>query len=55
MTEQKKPRRKMHTYTLTALLAIFVGAVILAVISRLLPGRISALIRSAMGDEAKKG
>jgi hypothetical protein len=48
----------MHSYTLAALLGIFIVAVILAVIGRLLPGRVSRLLRSLAGggkDEERQG
>jgi hypothetical protein len=48
MTEEG-PRRRTHTYTVAALLGIFVAAVVLAGISRLLPGRLSALARRMIG------
>jgi hypothetical protein len=38
--------KKMRTMTVAALLGIFVGAAVLAVISRLLPGRISGVART---------
>jgi hypothetical protein len=48
MTEEG-PRRRPHTYTVAALLGIFVAAVVLAGISRLLPGRLSRLARHMFG------
>ena len=48
MTEEG-PRRRTHSYTVAALLGIFVAAVVLAGISRLLPGRLSKLARRLFG------
>jgi hypothetical protein len=48
MTEEG-PRRRPHTYTVAALLGVFVAAVVLAGISRLLPGRLSKLARRLFG------
>ena len=47
MTDQKR-RSKTRSFTVAALLGIFVAAVVLAVLSRLLPGRLSGLLRSSM-------
>ncbi len=47
-------RRKMRTYTLVALLGVFVGAALLALAGRLLPGvpsRIVGRIRRGDGHE----
>jgi hypothetical protein len=52
MTEEG-PRRRTHTYTVAALLGIFVAAVVLAGISRLLPGRLSKLARHMIGGGGK--
>jgi hypothetical protein len=41
MEERRSSRRKMRSYTLAALLAVFVGAAVVAIASRLLPGRLS--------------
>ena len=46
MDKPPPPRRKMHTYTVGALLALFVVAVVAALASRLLPG---GLAKSAVG------
>lgn len=48
MTENKR-RSKTRSYTVAALLGIFIAAVVLAAISRLLPGRLSALARRLIG------
>jgi len=45
MAEKRPEKRKMHTYTVAALLGIFVGAAALAIVSRLLPGRLSQVMR----------
>jgi hypothetical protein len=45
MEDPRPAKRKMRTYTLTALLAVFVGAAALAIVSRVLPGRLSRLMR----------
>jgi ABC-type lipoprotein release transport system permease subunit len=39
MAREKPDRRTMRTYTVVALLGIFVGAALLALAARLLPGR----------------
>ncbi len=41
-------RREMRSLTLTALLGVFVLAVIVALISHFLPGRLSRLVRRAL-------
>ena len=46
MQEPRPTRRKMHSYTLTALLAVFVGAAVIAIASGLLPGRLSRLFQA---------
>ena len=47
MTDQKR-RGKTRSYTVAALLGIFIAAVVLAVISRMLPGRLAGLLRSSI-------
>ncbi|HEY5486853.1 MAG TPA: hypothetical protein VIK06_04330 [Candidatus Limnocylindrales bacterium] len=51
MEDPRPVRRKMRTYTLTALLAVFVGAAALAIVSRVLPGRLSRLMRAPIASE----
>jgi hypothetical protein len=46
MEEPRPFRRKMRSFTLAALLAVFVGAAVIAVASRLLPGRLSRLFQA---------
>ena len=46
MEEPRPSRRKMRSYTLAALLAVFVGAAVIAIASRLLPGRLSRLLQA---------
>lgn len=41
-------RREMRSLTLTALLGVFVLAVIVALIGHFLPGRLSRLVRRAL-------
>ena len=56
MTEQKR-RSKTKSLTVAALLGIFVAAVVLAVVSRMLPGRLSGLARTVIRgakDEADR-
>ena len=50
-------RRKMHTYTVGALLALFVIAAVAALASRLLPGGLSGIVaRKFRGSgDASKG
>jgi hypothetical protein len=55
VSEEKPLRGRMHSYTLAALLGIFVVAVVLAVIGRLLPGRLSGLLRSLAGGGKDEG
>jgi hypothetical protein len=43
----------MRSYTLVALLGVFVGAAVLAVVTRALPGRLSRLMRPPI--EPKRG
>jgi hypothetical protein len=50
MEEPRPSRRKMRSYTLAALLAVFVGAAVVAIASRLLPGRLSRLFRARSGS-----
>ncbi|MGD0863449.1 MAG: hypothetical protein ABSA21_11940 [Candidatus Limnocylindrales bacterium] len=49
MADAGRRGKKMRSFTVAALLGIFVGAAVLAVLSRLLPGRLSRIVRSAMG------
>jgi hypothetical protein len=44
MDKPPPTRRKMHTYTVGALLALFVVAVVAALASRLLPGGLSGIV-----------
>ena len=44
MDKPPPTRRKMHTYTVVALLALFVVAAVVALASRLLPGGLSQLV-----------
>jgi hypothetical protein len=55
MDENRPDRRKVGSWTLTALLGLFVVAILLALASRLLPGRLSGLARRALrgGEDAK--
>ncbi len=53
MAEPRPSGRRMRSYTLAALLAVFVGAAVIAIASRLLPGRLSRLIRG--GTESRDG
>ena len=46
MEEPKPAKRRMRSYTLVALLGVFVGAATLAIVSRALPGRLSRLMRA---------
>jgi hypothetical protein len=51
--EPRPTNRKMRSYTLVALLGVFVGAAVLAVVTRALPGRLSRLMRPPI--EPKRG
>jgi hypothetical protein len=44
MEKERPDKKKMHSYTVAALLGIFVGAVILAIVSRLVPGAVSRIV-----------
>jgi hypothetical protein len=47
--DDAKPRKgKMRSYTVAALLGIFVVAVVLAVVGRFLPGRLSDRLKTAL-------
>jgi hypothetical protein len=48
----KQDRRGVRTYTVAALLGLFVAAVVFALISRLLPGGLSHLAKRAFGRGA---
>jgi hypothetical protein len=50
--DKDKPNRsKMRSYTVTALLGLFIVAVILAIVSRVLPGSLSRLANRALRRE----
>ena len=51
MEEPRPTNRKMRSYTLVALLGVFVGAAVLAVVTRALPGRLSRLMRARIEPE----
>jgi hypothetical protein len=53
MDADRPGRPKAHTYTVAALLGLFVVAILLALASRLLPGGLSRMARQALrrGDE----
>jgi hypothetical protein len=47
--DDAKPRKgKMRSYTVAALLGVFVVAVVLAVVGRFLPGRLSDRVKTAL-------
>jgi hypothetical protein len=47
--DDKKPQRGgMRSYTVAALLGIFVVAVVLAIVGRFLPGRLSDRVKTAL-------
>lgn len=46
MEDGQTKRRGMHSYTVVALLGVFVAAVVLAIVNKMMPGRVSALARS---------
>jgi hypothetical protein len=48
MDENRPERRKMRSYTVAALLGLFVVAALLALAGRLLPGSLSRLARRAL-------
>jgi hypothetical protein len=41
----------MRSYTLVAFLGVFVGAAVLAIVTRALPGRLSRLMRPPIAPE----
>jgi hypothetical protein len=49
--EPRPTNRKMRSYTLVALLGVFVGAAVLAIFTRALPGRLSRLMRPPIAPE----
>jgi hypothetical protein len=51
MDENSPQRHKMRSYTVAALLGIFVVATLLALASRLLPGSLSRLAQRALRRE----
>ena len=54
MEDPRPGKRKMRSYTLAALLGVFVGAAILAIVSRALPGRLSRLMRAPVASEPSR-
>jgi hypothetical protein len=48
---EKQDRRGVRTYTVAALLGLFVAAVVFALIGRMLPGGLSHLAKRALGQE----
>jgi hypothetical protein len=52
MDKPPSSRRKMHTYTVGALLALFVVAAVAALASRLLPGGLSGIVARKFRGEA---
>jgi hypothetical protein len=46
MEDTQTKRRGMRSYTVMALLGIFVAAAVLAIVNRMMPGRLSGLARS---------
>ena len=51
MAETRPQKGRMRTFTVAALLGVFVAAVVLAVLGRLLPGRLSRLVKMPRGRE----
>jgi hypothetical protein len=53
MDADRPGRAKSHSYTVAALLGVFVVAILIALASRLLPGGLSRVVRRALrrGDE----
>ncbi len=51
MAEIKPHKSRMRSLTVAALLGVFVTAATLAVVSRLLPGRLSRLLRLPGGGD----
>lgn len=48
MDDKKPQKRGMRSYTVAALLGIFVVAVVLAVVGRFLPGGLSDRVKTAL-------
>lgn len=55
MDKQPPARRKMRTYTMTALLGLFVVAALIALATRLLPGGLSRLAQRALRGNDRDG
>ena len=54
MAEAGPPRKnKMRTVTVAALLGIFVGAAVLAVVARLMPDRVSGIVKKVTDRGSK--
>jgi hypothetical protein len=51
MAEIEPQKGRMRSFTVAALLGVFVAAVVLAVVSRLLPGRLSRLVKLPRGGD----
>ncbi len=54
MESPRPGKRKMRSYTLAALLGVFVGAAVLAIASRALPGPLSRLMRAPVASEPSR-
>jgi hypothetical protein len=50
---EKQDRRDVRTYTVAALLGLFVAAVVFALISRMLPHGLSNLVKRSLGQESE--
>jgi hypothetical protein len=51
MAEIKPQKGRLRSFTVAALLGVFVAAVVLAVVGRLLPRRLSRLVKLPHGGE----
>jgi len=52
MDQAKPDRRSVRTYTVAALLGLFVVAVVVALIGKMLPGGLSNLTKRALGHDS---
>ncbi|HEX7491651.1 MAG TPA: hypothetical protein VF337_08115 [Candidatus Limnocylindrales bacterium] len=50
---EKKDSRGVRTYTIAALLGLFVAAVVFAIISRMMPRGLSHLVKRDPGQESE--
>ena len=54
MDQAKPNRRNVRTYTVAALLGLFVVAVVVALIGKMAPGGLSNLAKRALGHDSEE-